>query len=85
MSGVRLDLVLLECVGVVARNVHPNAGLVWDGGGREVMAEKLKEIGVSSEPLTLVDVARKVGVLGPDPNVIVVNPAKTKRRVPRGV
>lgn len=87
-SGIRLDLLLAECVGeVVKRCVEPRCQNlpIWEGGGREVALAKLKEMGVTDKPLTMVDVARAAGILGPDPDVIVVNPARTKRRVPRGV
>lgn len=82
MSGVRLDLLLLSCVeGLVSRN--EKAAMIWQAGGREVVGEKIKEIGVTSKPLTLVDVARGVGFLGPDPNVIEIEnkPKRKKRRV----
>lgn len=83
-SGIRLDLLLLECVGQVVKTcVEPRCkGMpIWDAGGREIAAAKLKELGVSSEPVTVVDLARTAGFLGPDPNVIVVkNP---RRAVPR--
>jgi len=84
-GGVRLDLLILECVGQVVKTcVEPRCKdmPIWDGGLRDVMAEKLKEVGISSEPVTIVHVARAVGILGPDPDVIVVNPPR-KRRVPR--
>lgn len=83
-TGLRLDLLLLECVSVVVKSV-PNGATVWDGGGRDLAAAKLKELGVSDQSLTVVDVARAVGILRPDPNVIDVKPngQNRKRRVPR--
>lgn len=81
-GGIRLDLLLAECVGQVVKQLVPNGATVWDGGGREVAIAKLKEMGVTDNPLTMVDVARVCGLLGPDPNVVVVNPARV-RRVPR--
>ena len=81
-EGVRIDLLLLECVGTLVKGcVEPRAGLpLWDGGLRDVAAAKLREMGVSSEPMTVVDLARVVGVLGPDPAVVVVNPPKKRRK-----
>lgn len=78
MSGVRLDLLLTECVGEVVKRCAGPA--VWEHGGREVALEKLKELGVTDKPMTLVDAARACGILGPDPNVIVVENPKRKRR-----
>jgi hypothetical protein len=78
VEGVRIDLLLLECVGQVIRTtVEPRTGIrLWDGGLRDVMAAKLSEMGISNQPMTLVDLARVAGVLGPDPNCIEVNPRK---------
>lgn len=87
MSGVRLDLILLECVGTLVRTcVEPQCKNLplWDGGLRDVAAAKLKEMGVPDEPVTFVTMARKVGILGEDPSVIVVNPPK-RRRARHGV
>jgi hypothetical protein len=81
MSGVRLDLLLTECLGELMKRV-PNGAIVWNGGGREVALAKLNELGVTQKPLTLVDVARGCGILGPDPNEIVIeNKPKRRRRV----
>ena len=81
-NGVRLDLLLLECVGQVVRS-NARAAAVWDAGGRDVAAAKLRELGVSAKPLTLLDVARGVGFLGPDPDVIDVKVNRGRRAVPR--
>jgi hypothetical protein len=85
-QGVRIDLLLLECVGQVVRTcVEPRCKdlPLWDGGLRDVAAAKLKEMGVTDQPLTVVDLARIAGILGPDPNeVVVVNPSR-RRAVPR--
>lgn len=78
-SGVRLDLLLLECVGQVVKVcVEPRCKNIplWDGGMREVALAKLKEMGVPDRPVTVVEVARGLGILGPDPNVIVVKANK---------
>ena len=81
MPGARLDLFLLECVGTIVKTtVEPRAGMpLWDGGLKEVAAAKLKEMGVSDQEITVVDLARMMGVLGPDPAVVVVNPPKKRR------
>lgn len=79
MSGVRLDLVLLECLGRLAE-VHPNVLTIWKAGGRDVAAEKLKEMGVPTEPVTVVQAARGLGILGPDPNEIVIRQNKRRAR-----
>ena len=82
MSGVRLDLLILECCGELVKTIiEPRCGNVpiWDGAIREIAAAKLKELGVPSEPVTIVDACRRVGVLGPDPSVIVVNPKRKGR------
>lgn len=84
MSGVRLDALFLSCLdSLVSQN--QKASMFWQAGGREVAAEKLREIGVSSRPMTLVDIARGVGFLGPDPNVIDVPTKPNKRRSKDGV
>jgi hypothetical protein len=86
MSGIRIDQFLTACVTTVIGGMHPHAKAVLDAGGREVIEAKLREIGVTDKPVTLVDAARYAGILGPDPNVIdvqVVNPRRSKRRVPR--
>lgn len=83
-GGVRLDALFLTCLErLVCQN--EKASMLWQAGGREVAAEKLKEIGVSSQPMTLVDIARGVGFLGPDPNVIDVPTKPNKRVAKRGV
>ena len=41
-TGLRLDLLLLECVSVVVKSV-PNGATVWDGGGRDLAAAKRSE------------------------------------------
>ena len=84
MGGVRLDLLLLECLGqVVKSTIEPRCKGVplWDAGIRDVAAAKLKELGVPDRPVTVVEAARAAGFLGPDPDVIVVKP--NPRRVPR--
>lgn len=81
-NGIRLDLILLECVGSLVRTcVEPQCkGLpLWDGGLRDVAAAKLKEMGVPDEPVTFVTMARHAGILEPDPDVIVVNPRRRRR------
>lgn len=82
MSGVRLDALLLSCLDTIA-GTHEKASMVWNAGGRDVMAEKLKEIGISSKPMTMVDIARGCGILGPDPNEVVIENAAKKRRARR--
>lgn len=55
---------------------------LWDGGVKEVAAAKLAELGITDKPTSFVEIARHVGVLGPDPNVIdveVVNPRRKRR------
>ena len=87
-NGIRIDQFLTACVTTVIGGLHPHAKTILDTGGRDVIAAKLNEMGVPDRPLTLLDAARHVGILGPDPNVIdvqVLNPRKSKRRVPRGV
>lgn len=83
MSGVRLDLLLLDCVGTLVKaKVEPHAkGIpLWDGGVRDIAAELLKDWGVTSEPVTIVQVARRVGILRPEePDVIDVQPNRRKR------
>lgn len=84
MGGVRLDLLLLECLGqVVKTTIEPRCKGVplWDSGVRELAAAKLKELGVPDRPVTVVEAARAAGILGPDPDVIVV--PNRSRRVPR--
>ena len=81
-SGIRIDQFLTACVTTVIGGLHPHAKAVMDAGGREVIEAKLNEMGVPNTPLTLVDVARHAGILGPDPNVIdveVMNLRKSKR------
>jgi len=83
--GVRLDLLLLECLRTVVKtSIEPRCGNVplWDAGVREIAAAKLKEMGVSSQPVTMVQAARGLGILGPDPDVVVVkaNPGKGRSR-----
>ena len=82
--GVRIDVLLLDCLGEVAVSMGgPRAQMVWEGVLRDIAAEKLKEAGVSDKPMTAVDAARHLGFLGPDPNIIeaeIVNSPKKKRR-----
>ncbi len=79
--GVRLDMLLLDCLGTVAVSVGgPRAEQIWNGVLRDVAAEKLKECGVPDRPLSAIDAARHIGILGPDPDVIEV---KRKRRATR--
>lgn len=86
-AGLRLDLLLLDCLGTVAVSIAgPRAELVWRAGLREIAQEKLRECGVPTEPVTAVDAARKIGLLGSDPNIIDVKPVRPnrkKRRAPR--
>lgn len=84
MSGVRLDAVLLSCLDTLVSG-NEKASMLWNAGGREVAREKLKEIGVSSKPVTLVDLARGVGFLGPDPDVIEVENRPKRRKGARRV
>lgn len=83
--GVRLDMLLLDCLGSVAVSIGgPRAQMVWDGVLKDIAAEKLKEAGVPDRPMTAVDAARHLGILGPDPNLIdveVVSSPTKKRRV----
>lgn len=80
MSGVNIQDLFLSCLeSLVSRN--EKASMLWQAGGRDVAAEKIREMGVSSKPMTLVDIARGVGFLGPDPNEIVIeNPKRRGRR-----
>ena len=83
MSGIRIDQFLTACVTTVIGGLHPHAKAVMDAGGREVIEAKINEMGVPKTPVTLVDAARAAGILGPDPNVIVVE-AENPRRKRRG-
>jgi hypothetical protein len=84
-SGIRIDQFLTACVTTVIGGLHPNAKMVLDAGGRDVIEAKLREMGVTDKPVTLVDAARAAGILGPDPNVIDVEvenrPKKRRFRV----
>jgi len=84
MSGFRVDALLLDCLGHVCKAVEPklNGLPIWEAGGREVAAAKLKEMGVSDQPVTMVQIARGLGILGKDPDAVKENPSR-KRRVPR--
>lgn len=78
--GVRLDLLLTDCLGAVAVAIGgPKAKMVWDAAGREIFQEKLKESGMPDRPVTAIEAARHVGILGPDPNVIEVKPNRKRR------
>ncbi len=82
MSSVNLRGLLLECVGqVVKAVVEPRCkGIpIWDAGAKAIAAEKLKEMGVP-EDVTFIEIARTVGILGPDPNEIVITNPKRRRR-----
>ena len=83
MAGIRIDQFLTACVTTVIGGLHPHAKAVMDAGGREVIEAKLNEMGVPNTPVTLVDAARAAGILGPDPNVIIVE-AENPRRKRRG-
>lgn len=83
MAGIRIDQFLTACVTTVIGGLHPHAKAVMDAGGRDVIEAKLNEMGVPNTPLTLVDVARHAGILGPDPSVIIVE-AENPRRKRRG-
>lgn len=81
--GFRLDLFLTHCVGEVFRSTaETRCGLpLWDGGVKDLTAQKLKEIGVSDKPITLVDFGRLVGILRrEDPEVIDVEAVRTNRK-----
>lgn len=78
-NGVRLDLLLSECVGEVVKRCVPNGQKIWDAGWRDVAAAKLTEMGVTSKPLTMVDMCRAAGILGRDPNVIEIVNGKRKK------
>ena len=79
-GGFRIDEFLTVCVSSVISRIHPHAATVMEAGGRELVAAKIRELGVPDRPVTIVDAARHVGFLGPDPNVIVVNPKKRRAR-----
>ena len=83
MSGFRVDALLLDCAGAVCKAIEPkiNGLPIWEAGGRDVLAAKLKEMGVPDKPVSMVDIARGLGILGKDPEV-KENPSR-KRRVPR--
>lgn len=83
MAGIRIDQFLTACVTTVIGGLHPHAKAVMDAGGRDVIEAKLNEMGVPNTPVTLVDAARAAGILGPDPNVIIVE-AENPRRKRRG-
>ena len=86
MSGVRLDLLLTDCVGHLVKTViEPRCNNIpmWDGGLRDIVGEKLKEMGVPSSPVTVIDAARYAGILGKDPNVVeveILNKGKHRKR-----
>lgn len=83
MAGVRLDLLLLECLGqVVKQTIEPRCKNIplWDGAIREIAHEKLKELGVPDQPVTFIEVARTIGILGPDPNEIVIENRSSMKR-----
>lgn len=80
MAGVRVDLFLAQCMEVFACRFHPHIKSVMDAGGREVLQKKLNEIGVTDREVTLLDAARQVGFIGPDPNVIDVEPVRVNRK-----
>ena len=85
-AGFRIDQFLTASITTVISRLHPHAKTVMDAGGSDVVAAKLKEMGVTDRPVTLVDACRAAGFLGPDPSIIdveVVNRKRTKRRVPR--
>lgn len=84
MSGFRVDALLLDCAGAVCKALEPKVNNlpIWDAGGREVLAAKLKEMGVPETPVTVVQIARSLGILGKDPAEVKENPSR-KRRVPR--
>jgi len=75
-AGFRIDQFLTACVTTVVSRLHPHVKTVIDAGGDEVIAAKIREMGVPDKPMTLVDVARHAGILGPDPNVIDVKPVR---------
>ena len=90
LHGCQRNILSAECRsydihggGQLSGRSLPDSKYAWDAGGRDVAAAKLRELGVSAKPLTLVDVARGVGFLGPDPDVIEVKPNRGQRAVPR--
>lgn len=84
MSGFRVDALLLDCAGHVCKALEPklNNLPIWDAGAREMLQAKLKEMGVPETPVTMVQIARKLGILGEDPAEVKENPSR-KRRAPR--
>lgn len=63
-GGVRVDLLLLECLGQLVKDC--GGAVIWDGGLRQISAEKIKEFGIPSEPITVVEAARHAGILKPN-------------------
>ncbi len=80
MAEIRIDQFLTACVTTVIGGLHPHAKAVMDAGGRDVIEAKLREMGVTDRPVSFVDAARYAGILGPDPNVIDVEPVKPNKR-----
>jgi hypothetical protein len=80
MSGFRVDTLLLDCMGHFCKAIEPKVNNlpIWEAGGREVAAAKLKELGVSDQPVTMVQIARGLGILGKDPEV-KENPSRKRR------
>jgi len=85
-QGLYLHDFLLQCLGTLIQGtVEPRCGgaPLWNTGLKEVASEKLVEMGVPKDPITFVTIARTVGILGPDPNVIEVPNRSPKRRTRR--
>lgn len=65
----RCDIALVRMGELLVRNaVEPACGGVrlWDGGvGELVEAYVVEQLGVPTEPVTLVEIARNVGILKP--------------------
>ena len=82
-AGLDLHGFLLTCLGrLVQTTVEPRCQNVplWNSGLKEIASAKLTEMGVPEGPIPIVDIARAAGILGPDPNVIVVNPSRKRPR-----
>lgn len=81
-ASIDLHGLLLKCVGEVVKTVvEPRCqGIpIWDAAGKAIAAEKLKEMGVPQD-VTVIQIARTIGILGPDPNEIVITNPKRRRR-----
>jgi hypothetical protein len=63
--GLRLDTLLVRLAeGVVRQAVEPRVKVpLWDAGLNEVVGQFVSQCGVPSRPVTMVDVATRLGIL----------------------